>query len=229
MKRTKYYVTPVLLLFCINLYGQYFKKLDMKDGLSNLSVLAIYQDTLGRMWFGTNEGVNIYDGERLSTYKSYEIIDNQLRKKKFINGVVDQIVGDFYGDVFLKTDGALIKYDIRKERFKEIYPTGISSIAVFDNEVWCAAGDSLFRYNAEADSLSFYQKLNTPTIWCMAKSGDKTWIGTAKGLYVLEGETVKCLLPEIEIFKLFVSSRNELWIASRMRGLYKIGRDGILK
>ena len=105
MKRTKYYVTPVLLLFCINLYGQYFKKLDMKDGLSNLSVLAIYQDTLGRMWFGTNEGVNIYDGERLSTYKSYEIIDNQLRKKKFINGVVDQIVGDFYGDVFLKTDG----------------------------------------------------------------------------------------------------------------------------
>ena len=39
MKRTKYYVTPVLLLFCINLYGQYFKKLDMKDGLSNLSVL----------------------------------------------------------------------------------------------------------------------------------------------------------------------------------------------
>ena len=229
MKSTKYYVTPVLLLFCINLYGQYFKKLDMKDGLSNLSVLAIYQDTLGRMWFGTNEGVNIYDGERLSTYKSYEIIDNQLRKKKFINGVVDQIVGDFYGDVFLKTDGALIKYDIRKERFKEIYPTGISSIAVFDNEVWCAAGDSLFRYNAEADSLSFYQKLNTPTIWCMAKSGDKTWIGTAKGLYVLEGETVKCLLPGIEIFKLFVSSRNELWIASRMRGLYKIGRDGILK
>lgn len=57
MKRTKYYVTPVLLLFCINLYGQYFKKLDMKDGLSNLSVLAIYQDTLGRMWFGTNEGL----------------------------------------------------------------------------------------------------------------------------------------------------------------------------
>ena len=49
MKRTKYYVTPVLLLFCINLYGQYFKKLDMKDGLSNLSVLAIYQDTLGQM------------------------------------------------------------------------------------------------------------------------------------------------------------------------------------
>lgn len=229
MKLTKYYVTLVLLLFCINMYGQYFKKLDMKDGLSNLSVLAIYQDTLGRMWFGTNEGVNIYDGERLSTYKSYDIIDNKFRKKQFINGTVDHIVGDSHGDVFLKTDGALIKYDIRKERFKEIYPTGITSIAVLDNEVWCAVDDSLFKYNTQTDSLCFYQKLNTPVIWCMAKSGDKIWVGTDKGLYVLEGRTVRCLLPEVEIFKLFVSSRGELWIASRMEGLYRIGRDGTLK
>ncbi len=229
MNRIRCYVTSALLLFCINTYGQYFKKIDMKDGLSNLSVLAIYQDTLGRMWFGTNEGVNIYDGERLSTYKSYDIIDNKLRKKKFINGMVDQIVGDFYGDVFLRTDGALIKYDIKKGRFKELYPAGITSIAIFDNEVWCAASDSLFRYNACTDSLCFYQKLNTPIIWCMAKNEDKTWIGTAKGLYVLEGGMVKCLLPEVEIFKLFVSSRGELWIASRMKGLYKIGCDGVLR
>lgn len=229
MNRAKCYATLILLLFCINLSAQYFKKLDMKDGLSNLSVLAIYQDTLGRMWFGTNEGVNIYDGERLSTYKSYDIIDDKLQKKHFINGVVEQIVGDSHGDVFLRTDGALIKYDIKKERFKEIYPTGVTSIAVFDHEMWCAIGDSLFRYDAADESLCFYRKLNTPLIWCMAKSGDKIWLGTAKGLYALEGGTVKCLLPEIEIFRLFVSSRNELWIASRMKGLYRIGRDGILK
>lgn len=232
MKLIKYYVTVIfLLLLCINnMYAQYFKKLDMKDGLSSLSVLAIYQDTLGRMWFGTSEGVNIYDGERLSNYyKSYDIIDNKLRKKQFITGIVDQIVGDFNGDVFLITNGALIKYDIRQERFKELYSTGITSIAVFDNEVWCAASDSLFKYDSQTDSLCFYQKLNTPIIWCMAKSGDKIWIGTAKGLYVLEKGTIKCLLPEIEIFKLFVSSKNELWIASRMKGLYKISHDGVLQ
>ena len=78
MNRSKCYATFVLLLLCTHVYGQYFKKLDMKDGLSNLSVLAIFQDTLGRMWFGTNEGVNVYDGERLSTYKSYDVIDLSL-------------------------------------------------------------------------------------------------------------------------------------------------------
>lgn len=49
----------------------------MKDGLSSPSVLAIYQDTLGRMWFGTNEGVNVYDSKQISKYKSYDIIDYQ--------------------------------------------------------------------------------------------------------------------------------------------------------
>lgn len=54
----------------------------MKDGLSSPSVLAIYQDTLGRMWFGTNEGVNVYDSKQISKYKSYDIIDYQHRRKR---------------------------------------------------------------------------------------------------------------------------------------------------
>ena len=54
MIRLKYYLALFLLLLPICSYGQFFKRLGMKDGLSNPSVLAIYQDTLGRMWFGTN-------------------------------------------------------------------------------------------------------------------------------------------------------------------------------
>lgn len=56
MIRLKYYLALFLLLLPICSYGQFFKRLGMKDGLSNPSVLAIYQDTLGRMWFGTNMG-----------------------------------------------------------------------------------------------------------------------------------------------------------------------------
>ena len=92
----------------------------MKDGLSSPSVLSIYQDTLGRMWFGTNEGVNVYDGNQISKYKSYDIINNQYRDKALINGVVNTIVGDSQGNVLMINSGALIKYDIRKETFQKI-------------------------------------------------------------------------------------------------------------
>lgn len=228
MGRLKYFLLLALLLLSADSFGQYFKKLGMKDGLSNPSVLAIYQDTLGRMWFGTNEGVNVYDGNQIDKYRSYDVVDNQHRKRKLINGIVNEIVGDSRGDVFMRNNGALIKYDIRKESFKELYPNRVNALSVVDGEVWCTIQDSLFKCNSETDSLCFYRKLNTPNIWCMEIADGKFWVGTAGGLYVMENDTVKCVLPEVEIFKLFVSSRKELWIASRMDGLYKIGRDGIV-
>lgn len=198
----------------------------MKDGLSSPSVLAIYQDTLGRMWFGTNEGVNVYDSKQISKYKSYDIIDYQHRRKNLINGVVNQIIGDSNGNILMLNSGALIKYDIRKERFKELVPVGVGALEALDGEIWCTVHDTLFRYDTDTDSLYFYRKLDVASVMCMEMSDRKIWIGTASGLYVMEGEEVKCVLPDIEIYKLFVSSRKELWIASRMQGLYKVGRDG---
>lgn len=228
MNLRKYLLLFALLLSCANTYSQYFKKLGMKDGLSNPSVLAIYQDTLGRMWFGTNEGVNVYDGKQIRKYKSYDNMDHQLPKKEFINGNVNQIVGDAHGDIFMRSNGALIKYDIRKERFKE-YPYQVGALNVIKGEVWCTVRDSLFRYDSRIDSLQFLRKLNTPSILCLAEMKDEVWVGTTKGLYVVSEEKIKCVLPDVEIFKLFSSSRNELWIASRMEGLYRVDKNGVLK
>lgn len=229
MGRIKCIFSVVLLFFSACSYGQYFKKLGMKDGLSNPSVLAIYQDTLGRMWFGTNEGLNIYDGKQIYKYKSYEIIEGGSHKEKLINGAINQIVGDSQGNIFMRNNGALIKYDIRKESFKKLRFSRLGALAAIRGEIWCTANDTLFKYDAAGDSLHFFRVLDTPSIWCIAEMSDKLWIGTAQGLYVSEGDSVKCVLPEIEIFRLFVSSRDELWIASRMKGLYRIGRDGILR
>ena len=148
----------------------------MKDGLSSPSVLAIYQDTLGRMWFGTNEGVNVYDSKQISKYKSYDIIDYQHRRKNLINGVVNQIIGDSNGDILMLNSGALIKYDIRKERFRELVPLGVGALEVLDGEIWCTVRDTLFRYDTDTDSLCFYRKLDVASVMCMEMSDRKIWI-----------------------------------------------------
>lgn len=62
------------LLLCsfviVDLHAQvyYFKKYTTTDGLVQGTVKAIYQDSKGRMWFGTAEGVSIYDGTEFSNY-----------------------------------------------------------------------------------------------------------------------------------------------------------------
>ena len=63
----------LILIACAittNICAIQFRHLSIKDGLSQLSVLSIYQDKLGRMWFGTEEGINVFDGNNLTAIKT---------------------------------------------------------------------------------------------------------------------------------------------------------------
>ena len=59
-------ITTIILL-CLQVSSVFcntnFKHLGKAEGLSQVSVLSICQDELGRMWFGTIEGLNCYDGQ----------------------------------------------------------------------------------------------------------------------------------------------------------------------
>ena len=46
-----------------------FGHIDKSDGLSNYSVTSIYQDKRGLMWFGTANGINLYNGNSIKTYQ----------------------------------------------------------------------------------------------------------------------------------------------------------------
>lgn len=54
-----------------------FKHLEVKDGLSNNQVNAIYKDSHGFMWFGTASGLNRYDGYDTRIYRSLK--DDAIR------------------------------------------------------------------------------------------------------------------------------------------------------
>lgn len=60
----------ILIIFStVSLKSENFQYLSLEHGLSQPSVMAICQDGLGRMWFGTREGINVFDGERVLSYK----------------------------------------------------------------------------------------------------------------------------------------------------------------
>ena len=105
------FLSVLLFLFCtFHICAQNFKTLGMKDGLSQPSVLAIYQDTLGRMWFGTREGVNVYDGKQIMQFKKG--VAEQAMDRTLSGNEINRIVGDRNGDVFMRVERALVKYDI---------------------------------------------------------------------------------------------------------------------
>ena len=46
-----------------------FERIGIEDGLSHSSVTAILQDSLGFLWFGTEDGLNRYDGNTFKVYR----------------------------------------------------------------------------------------------------------------------------------------------------------------
>jgi hypothetical protein len=77
----------LLFLFLFCLFGQlissrpniYFRSLGVEEGLSQNMVYAICQDRQGFMWFGTQDGLNRYDGHSFKIYKKDVIYPDGLK------------------------------------------------------------------------------------------------------------------------------------------------------
>ena len=75
MKHIHHYITLLLLTFCLLtahadiVNDEVFHFVTKEDGLSGESVSRIMPDHQGRMWLATSDGVSLYNGKRMVTFK----------------------------------------------------------------------------------------------------------------------------------------------------------------
>ncbi|HEX3934064.1 MAG TPA: two-component regulator propeller domain-containing protein, partial [Puia sp.] len=89
MMPRKTLVSLYCCLFFLRVFAQpedyIFAHVGVTSGLSNNHVTAIYKDTRGFMWFGTEAGLNRYDGYQFRVFKQddrnpYSIADNYIEQ-----------------------------------------------------------------------------------------------------------------------------------------------------
>lgn len=213
--------------FCTCLYPIYFKHIGMQEGLSQLSVMAICQDNLGRMWFGTEEGICIYDGVQTTVYKPSEYHRPDANP---IGNQTHFIASDKEGNIFFDSDNALIRYDMQTQKFSCLRESKVKCISSIDGKIWAGISDSIFTWNSATDKLDFVLKLEDTgqEATCIRKDSDgRYWIGTTNGLYVKKGnEPLACVIFGEDIYSIFEDSKYNLWISIRMNGIYKKDIDG---
>src|SRR5687767_9272831 len=91
-----------------------FDHISIEQGLSQSSVRVIFQDSRGFLWFGTEDGLNRYDGYTFKTYKPDPDAPQSLSDRW-----ISSIVEDKAGILWIATRlGGLNYYDPRTEQFK---------------------------------------------------------------------------------------------------------------
>jgi ligand-binding sensor domain-containing protein/GAF domain-containing protein/two-component sensor histidine kinase len=181
-----------------------FEHLGIERGLSQSTVATILQDRYGFMWFGTDDGLNRYDGYRLTIYR-HDPDDPASLSQGSIRGIFE----DSTGALWLRTSsGGLDRYDRDRNRFIHYRRPagGIGTLAedfIWDlyedrgGTVWAGAYLSgLYRYDRAGDIFLQYRhapddpaSLSDDRVYAILEdSAGQFWVGTAAGLDRLDRE-----------------------------------------
>ncbi len=99
-----------IFFFLPNAYAQssspQFDRLTIEQGLSSNVVFCIFQDSDGFLWFGSNAGLDRYDGYRFKNYRKYKNDTTSLS-----NNLVFSMAEDNSGYLWIGTYDGLNKFD----------------------------------------------------------------------------------------------------------------------
>lgn len=121
----------------------------VSDGLSNSSVKAIFQDSVGYMWFGTKNGLNRFDGYEFKKY--YFQQDGQRQKNDIVS-----INADRKGQMWIGTFNGITLFNPYKGEFIDLrsqydgdFPVGVvvGTWIAENEEVWVATKSGLYRFH----------------------------------------------------------------------------------
>lgn len=220
-------------------YGQrphiHFEHLTTDNGLINNSVNVIHQDSRGFLWFGTQDGLNRYDGYKFETFT------NDTTILGLSNATVDCIYEDKSGNLWIGTFGGLNLYNRRLGRIQhpgrdtifgnhKILSSAINDIIQDNNgATWLATGWMGLAKYQDGKVLATYSlqgdknfKLSSNTITALALDKDQQlWVGTTTGfacINTISGETEQFYMdgdPSTNSINSLKFIDEDLWIGTK--------------
>jgi len=202
MKTRKYYLFILLLLKSFTGFAQNqsfnFEHMGTHEGLSQINVLSIFQDSRGFIWVGTTDGLNRYDGYNFAIYRS-DAKDNTAITGNYINDITE----DKEGNLWIATLDGLSKYDRKKESFTQYKHDYKNSESLSSNLV---------------DKLTFDSNGN---LWLATENGGLDCFSpkTNKFRHYVHSDRDANSISDNSINCVFEDSAHNLWVGTSTGGL----------
>ena len=176
----------------------YFEHITLEDGLSDSTVYSIAQDTTGYLWFGTQDGLNKYNGYNFTIYKSDPLNPNTLA-----NDNAGNIYADRDGIIWIGSwGGGLDRLNPKTGQFTNFTnnPNDPHSLSfdrvqtIFQDKsgaIWVGtAGGGLNKFDSKTETFSHYKNdpnnpnsISNDRIWRLAEDNQgMLWVATSDGL-----------------------------------------------
>jgi ligand-binding sensor domain-containing protein len=119
LARRSFVLAVACLLFCSSLHAidkTPITRLGIQQGLSNNSIRCIYQDRKGLLWFGTYDGLNLYDGYNFTVFRN-RLNDSTSLPHNYIYAIHE----DNLNNLWIGTGQGIAIYNGIYSRFRPAY------------------------------------------------------------------------------------------------------------
>lgn len=237
------FVQVVLLLTFFSSHAQVsmddrlrMRRITVNDGLANNKVNDITQDKKGYMWFGTNEGLNRFDGYEIKNYQH-----DQFDNTSISSNVVYTLYSDSRDSLWVGLRNGLNIYDALNDSFIEVLYNEGSINNVRDivegsgGEIWIACEQGLLMFDQHTSQVSNFSHVNphfeSQSIHSFFIDVNQNyWIGTTRnGLYRVDPDgkvSQVAISASYRIEYILQDFEGSIWACTYDNGLLKILEDG---
>ena len=249
-----YIVIISLFFYTHDFYAQDYwddcKKIDNNKGLSLNGITAIFQDKAGYMWFGTQYGLNRYDGMNIKNYYAGNSF-NELS-----DNIIVSILQDLSGNIWIATEQGVTVLNPVTEKFfnlkkynsnNSVFSQNILSIKLIDGKIMLTTSkglwsinpgtnlftadniESIFENNVQCkinssikiESLKIYLKDKNKNYWLTTK--DQVIIAKiSNNELVVKDKILIDPLVDVTISSFFQDNFLNTWIGTQNNGLYHL-------
>ena len=216
-----------------------FNVLSRDEGLSQVTVNDIFQDSRGFLWFATENGLNRYDGRNMLQFHA-----DPTDQDAIANDFIWSIVEDAAGDLWLATEGGgLVHWQRASETFTNIVVPGedldprkrFARQVMIDSagSLWVGTrGAGLLRFDGQGEFSNHYplgseqqSSAKDDVIYALLEtSAGEFLVGASSGLYrfMLEtGAFEKLPGSYVDVCTLYIDGKGRLWIGTLEQGLVR--------
>ena len=216
-----------------------FTHLKNTDGLSQSTVNSILKDKYGFMWFGTEDGLNRYDGYKFKVYRNNPNDPTSIR-----SNYIQAIYQDKLGNIWVGTLGSLCLYNRKSDSFStfevdEKDPSSISNksvTSIFEDKqgnLWVGTSWNLNLVDRKTKKVKRFASIENDPYTLSSNSilsinedsKNNLWVGTMNGLNLLDKKTgkVKRYLSNLAnpkslasnfVKTIFEDKKGNLWIGT---------------
>jgi signal transduction histidine kinase/CheY-like chemotaxis protein/ligand-binding sensor domain-containing protein len=248
----------IFLFFCLpfNSYSQNeslkFEHLTTEQGLCQINVNCIKQDSRGFIWIGTRNGLNRYDGYKFITYRN-DPADNA----SISNNTINDMIEDKEGNIWFATQSGLDRYNRRTAKFTRFVHNDANSNTLcgnvitrlsFDAEgkLWIASQTGgLDCFNPRTQRFEHHPHVagnnntvgdnNVRTVF--TDSHNNIWAGTfSAGLFMKRKNTSVFVKVRLDtklknvlvnnITVIFEDDQKSIWVGTQENGLFHLDGQG---